>query len=111
VPNSNYSDRSRRSFLTLVATAASATFLGLRPGSASAADRVSPTDVLAQSLGYTEDGTKVDKSKFPTYKAGQKCGNCRFFTGTAGQPYGPCQIFAGKEVNTNGWCVSFNAKT
>lgn len=111
MPNSNHPDRSRRSFLALVAAAAPATLLALRPGSAAAADHVSPSDPLAQSLGYTEDNTKVDKSKFPTYKPGQHCSVCRFYTGTPGKPFGPCQIFAGKLVNSDGWCVSFNAKT
>jgi hypothetical protein len=72
---------------------------------------VSPTDTLAQSLGYVEDATKVDKSKFPSYQVGQKCSACRFYQGAAGKPYGPCQIFAGKEVNSNGWCVSFQPKS
>lgn len=73
--------------------------------------RVSESDPLAQSLGYKEDASKVDKAKYSTYKSGDKCSKCRFFTGTEGKPYGPCQIFSGKEVNANGWCSSFNAKT
>jgi hypothetical protein len=69
------------------------------------------SDPLAQALGYIEDASKIDKSKFATYKPGQKCSGCRFYQGTAGEQYGPCQIFGGKAVNTNGWCISFNAKT
>jgi len=115
VPKSNHPTRSRRSFLTLAAAAGSAALVGLRPGAASAqanpAAHVSVNDPLAKSLGYAEDGTKVDKAKFPTYKAGQKCGNCRFYQGAAGQPSGPCQIFGNMQVNANGWCISFNAKT
>jgi hypothetical protein len=72
---------------------------------------VAVTDTLAVSLGYTEDATKVDKAKYPNFKAGQKCSGCRFFQGTAGQAYGPCQIFVPKDVNANGWCLSFQPKT
>jgi hypothetical protein len=113
VSSSNHPDRSRRSFLTLVAASGSASLLGLRPGlaPAQALEHVSTTDPLAVSLGYTEDATKVDPKKFATYKAGQKCSGCRFYQGTAGQAFGPCQIFGNKGVAANGWCLSFNAKT
>jgi hypothetical protein len=75
------------------------------------AERVAVTDQLAQSLGYVEDATKVDKAKFATYKAGQKCSGCRFFTGGPNDATGPCQIFSNKLVTAGGWCLSFNAKT
>jgi hypothetical protein len=78
---------------------------------AASGQRVSETEPLAQSLGYKEDASKVDKAKFPTYKPGETCAKCRFYQGTTGQAYGPCQIFSGKLVNSNGWCASFNAKT
>lgn len=77
---------------------------------AAAAQRVSPDEALAKALGYTENATKVDKSKFPTYMPGQACDTCRFFQGKGGQAYGPCQIFMGKEVNINGWCASYAKK-
>ena len=77
---------------------------------AAAAQRVSPDEALAKALGYTENATKVDHSKFPTYMPGQGCDVCRFFQGKAGQAFGPCQIFMGKDVNINGWCASFAKK-
>lgn len=107
----NHPDRSRRGFLTLVATAGSATLLGLRPGSAQGAARVSPSDPLAQSLGYTPDASKVDRAKYTSYKPGDSCSHCRFYQGKPGAAYGPCQIFAGKEVSSKGWCISFNLKS
>jgi hypothetical protein len=119
----NVSDCSRRSFLTSVAAAGAGILVGLPFGRAHAQTstapakpgaslpHLSPGDPLAQSLGYQEDAGKVDKAKFATYKAGQKCDNCRFFQGAAGQQYGPCQIFVGKAVNANGWCASYSAKT
>ena len=113
----NKPDQSRRSFLATAAVAASAALVGLKPPSARAAGEnlphLSTSDPLAKSLGYQDDAKSVDKAKFPTYKAGERCAECRFFQGTAGQSsgYGGCQIFAGYSVNANGWCASFNARS
>jgi hypothetical protein len=113
----NNPDPSRRSFLATAAVAASAAVIGLRPRCATAAGEnlphLSESDPLAKSLGYQSDAAKVDKAKFPTYKAGERCGACRFFQGTAGQKsgYAGCQIFAGYSVNADGWCASFNARS
>jgi hypothetical protein len=110
-------DSSRRSFLATAAVAASAAVIGLRPRHADAAGEnlphLSESDPLAKSLGYQADAKKVDQSKFPTYKAGQRCADCRFFQGAAGQKsgYAGCQIFAGYSVNADGWCASFNARS
>lgn len=110
-------DHSRRSFLATAAVAASAALVGMRPPAARAAGgnmpHLSESDPLAKSLGYQNDAKKVDKSKFPTYKPGERCGDCRFFQGTAGQKsgYAGCQIFAGYSVNADGWCASFNARS
>jgi hypothetical protein len=113
----NKPDSSRRSFLAGAAVAASAALVGLRPRTAAAAGETLPhlseSDPLAKSLGYESEAKNVDKSKFPTYKAGERCGDCRFFQGTAGQKSGfaGCQIFAGYSVNSDGWCASFNARS
>jgi hypothetical protein len=113
----NDPDPSRRSFLATAAVAASAALVGLKPPAARAAGEnlphLSESDPLAKSLGYESSASKVDKSKFPTYKAGERCAECRFFQGTAGEKsgYGGCQIFAGYSVNADGWCASFNARS
>jgi High potential iron-sulfur protein len=113
----NKPDSSRRSFLATAAVAASAVLVGVRPHSARAAGEnlphLSTSDPLAKSLGYQDSAKNVDKSKFPTYKAGERCGECRFFQGTAAQSsgYAGCQIFAGYSVSADGWCASFNAKS
>lgn len=110
-------DPSRRSFLATAAVAASAAFVGLRPRAAEAAGsnlpHLSVSDPLAKSLGYQTDAKNVDKTKFPTYKPGERCGECRFFLGTPGQKsgYAGCQIFAGYAVSASGWCASFNARS
>ena len=113
----NHPDSSRRSFLATAAVAASAALVGLKPSSARAAGEslphLSESDPLAKSLGYQSNAQNVDKSKFPTYKAGEHCGLYRFFQGTAGATsgFGGCQIFAGYAVNAGGWCASFNARS
>lgn len=111
---------SRRGFLSSAAAVCVGFVAGLPFGRAMAQTganhpgtslpHLSPSDPLAQSLGYTENASKVDKARFPNYKPGERCEKCRFFQGTPGQQYGPCQIFAGKAVNAGGWCASFNAK-
>ncbi len=110
---------SRRNALTLLGAAGALAVVGLRATAAAAQAKaaggqelphVADTDPTAKALGYTEDASKVDKTKFTTYKAGSKCSLCNFFQGTAGAAYGPCQIFPGKSVNANGWCASFSAK-
>ncbi|HET9388790.1 MAG TPA: high-potential iron-sulfur protein [Steroidobacteraceae bacterium] len=109
----NKPGHSRRSVLTLMA-AAGAAALGLRSGLSSAQDKqlppVTDSDPTAKALGYTDDASKVDKSKFPSFKPGSKCANCNFFQGKAGDARGPCQIFPGKSVNANGWCASHSPK-
>jgi High potential iron-sulfur protein len=107
--------RSRRTFLTIAGAAGAAALIGLRPGvtpaqSGQQLPHLSESDPMAKALNYTEDASKVDKSKAPTYKPGSKCASCNFFQGKAGEAYGPCQLFAGKSVNANGWCASFSPK-
>ena len=82
-------ESSRRSFLATAAVAASAALVGLKPHTARAAGEnlphLSESDPLAKSLGYQMSAANVDKSKFPTYKAGDRCAECRFFQGTPGE--------------------------
>jgi High potential iron-sulfur protein len=112
----NSPDSSRRGFLGVLAGSACA-FAWLRSdpahaqGAAPSGKHVTNSEPLAKALGYTDDATKVDKAKFPTFKAGDKCSTCRFFMGTAGQSSGPCQIFSNELVSSTGWCSSYNAKT
>ena len=37
---------------------------------------VGESDPQATALGYKADATKVDKTKFPKYAAGQQCAGC-----------------------------------
>src|SRR5271170_1243639 len=75
----------------------------IREARADAPPHLSPTDPVAQSLGYHEDAKTVaaNAKDFPTYQAGQMCSTCLQLQGNAGDPWRPCNIFAGKLVNAN----------
>jgi hypothetical protein len=68
---------------------------------------LSESDSTAQELGYKEDNTKVDTTKFPK-KAGeagknQKCSLCKFYSAIDAK-HGDCMIFVNNTVTANGWC-------
>src|SRR5260370_41493912 len=69
--------------------------------------KVSESDPGAQSYGYKEDATKVDKSRFPAYAAGQQCANCSLYQGKATDPWGGCVLFGDKLVPSHGWCSAY----
>lgn len=106
--------QARRRFLKLAVAGAVAAPIAstLLPRIARADDmpHLSESDPTAMALGYKEDATKVDKTKFSMYKEGSMCSNCKFWTGNAGDAYGPCQLFPGKATNAKGWCSGYNPK-
>jgi hypothetical protein len=111
--NNDGRDHSRRSFIALAGVTGAAMLAGLQPDSARAAEgppHLTETDPTAKALGYVEDAGKVDKTKFPSYKAGAHCSTCNFFQGKPADAYGPCQIFPGKAVAGKGWCASHSPK-
>lgn len=71
---------------------------------------LSDANPAAASLGYTEDASTVDSSKFPKHQPGQRCATCKYFqsAGSSGQ-YGPCRLYPGNAVNVNGWCTGYIA--
>jgi hypothetical protein len=106
--------QARRHFLKLaVAGAVSAPIVStLLPRFAHAEDlpHLAESDPTAMALGYKEDATKVDTTKFAAYKPGSLCNNCKFWTGKAGDAYGPCSLFPGKATNAKGWCSGYNPR-
>jgi hypothetical protein len=99
---------SRRQFMIVAVSAASATAL---PREALAdAPMLSESDPTAQALGYKMDATKVDKTKFPKYQAGQTCASCQLFQGKPGAATGPCVTYGGKIVEAKGWCNAYVKK-
>jgi hypothetical protein len=74
---------------------------------------LSENDPTAQALGYKEDASKVDTTRFPK-KAGadganQKCSNCAQYTALNGG-WGKCNIFPQGPVAADGWCNSWVPK-
>jgi len=98
---------SRRVFMlqSLVGCAAAGSALQVR-----AQAMVAEGDAQAAALGYKADATKVDKTKFPKYAAGQVCTNCALFQGSASATAGGCPLFAGKQVAGKGWCSAWAKK-
>ena len=108
-------DHSRRSFIALAGVTGAAVLVGAQPAltfaqGGAALPHLTESDPTAKALGYVEDAGKVDKTKFPAYKAGARCATCNFFQGKPGDEYGPCQIFPGKAVAGKGWCASHSPK-
>lgn len=107
------SDLNRRQFL---GTAAKSLVLvaggGLIAVPALAAEKLSPSDPTAAALHYTEDASKVDAAKVPTFKAGSHCANCVLYQAASAKGgFAPCGAFAGKLVAHGGWCSAWTAKT
>ena len=66
--------------------------------------KLNPADPAAAAVGYVEDATKVDVSKFPTYKRGQSCANCTLLRPQYIGPYRPCKLFPKNVISVKGWC-------
>jgi hypothetical protein len=103
----------RRQFLRAF-TLGSATALGLAlrsPGEPQAAAvKQTESDPVATALGYKEDASKIDKTKFPRFEASQNCGNCALFVDKPGEDYAPCTAFGNKLVARKGWCAAWAKK-
>jgi hypothetical protein len=101
----------RRFFAGAGAALGAVVFADMLPRVARADDlpHLTTSDPTAQALNYTEDASKVDKAKSPTFVAGSACASCNFFQGAAAA-YGPCQLFPGKAVNAKGWCSGYAKK-
>jgi hypothetical protein len=71
---------------------------------------VDERDSQAVALGYVEDATKANTTRFKTYVAGSQCSKCMLYQGQAGEHTGPCSIFSGKSVVAKGWCMSWTKR-
>jgi hypothetical protein len=68
---------------------------------------LSTADPAAKAVGYTENAAKVDKTKYPSFAAGQTCANCSLYQGKSSDAWGGCTLFADKLVAGPGWCSSY----
>jgi hypothetical protein len=98
---------SRRNFLALSLGAGSS--LALSRFSFADGTMLSETDPAAQTLGYKQDATTVDKARFANYTAGQECGNCSLYQGKTDGASGNCALFGSKQVAAHGWCASYSS--
>ena len=71
---------------------------------------VGEKDAQAVALGYVEDATKADSTKFKNYVPGHQCDSCALYQGKVGEAAGACPLFAGKNVAAKGWCTSWVQK-
>jgi hypothetical protein len=80
-----------------------------------AQDAVAESEPLAQAMGYVEDASKVDTTKFPKRAgeagANQFCNNCALYAGEADSASAPCSIFQNRQVTGIGWCNAWVAKS
>jgi len=83
---------------------------GLAAAFSAQAAVLAETDPQAVALGYKADATKVDKTKYPKYAAGQVCHNCALFQGKATDAAGGCPLFGAKQVAGKGWCSAWAKK-
>jgi hypothetical protein len=97
---------SRRSFLLFSIGVGSS--LALTRVALADVAKLSEADPKAQAVGYREVAATVDKSKFPTYVAGQNCGNCSLFQGKSSDAWGGCTLFGSQRVAAAGWCSSYS---
>jgi hypothetical protein len=102
----------RRRFLKLAtAGIAAAPFYGMPMiRRARAQEKVSEDDELARQLGYKQDASQVDASKWPLYEKGHVCAKCQLFHGKQGDEWGPCDVFGGKFVRSQGWCSEWTER-
>ena len=101
---------SRRELLARIAVATVAgTVATVTPAAEDDASshRVDPADANAVALGYVEDATRVDASRFKSYRPGQSCASCSQIQGAAGAEWRPCLLFPDKLVKAAGWCSAY----
>ena len=96
---------SRRTFL--IAGIGVGSSLALQGLAAAEPQKLSESDPNAQQYGYKEEASKVDKSKFADYKAGQECANCSLYQAQGSDAWGHCVLFGTKLVAAHGWCSAY----
>ena len=100
--------KSRRRFIQCISLSGASLLAGA--DAFAAGPMVDEKDPTAASLGYVADATKANKTKYPTYAAGQSCSTCQLYQGKPGDASGPCPLYAGKEVSSKGWCSAYAKK-
>jgi High potential iron-sulfur protein len=105
----SYHMTSRRQFV-IQFSAASAALGTAHFATAQANPMVAEADPQAKALGYATMASKVDKTKYPQYAAGQACSSCALYKGKPDDKAGACPLFAGKQVSGKAWCSAWAKK-
>lgn len=71
---------------------------------------LSITDPEAMALGCLTDHLSIDKTRFPSFAAGLRCGECALYQEGPNSESGPCSLYTGKQVASNGWCSALQKK-
>lgn len=100
----------RRVFLKSLSQIAAASAMGVTITARAEMPKLDEKDPQAIALGYKNDTSKADNTKFPKHTVAQQCSNCQLFQGKAADAWGPCPIFAGKQVSSKGWCSAYTKK-
>jgi High potential iron-sulfur protein len=108
MPKRSVSRRAALRFLALGATAPAV--LANRRSAGAEPIRLDVNDPAALALGYVENATAVDVSRYPAYVHGSNCDNCLQLQGSPGSDYRPCGLFPGKLVSVRGWCSRWTAE-
>jgi hypothetical protein len=98
----------RRVILLTISSVAATSAAGIPLFAFGALQKLDPKDPQAVSLGYVDETTMVDKTKFPKHDNTQMCSGCQFYqTAQEAGAIAPCTIFGGKAVSAKGWCSSW----
>jgi hypothetical protein len=95
----------RRTFILHVA--AGTTALAASCVARAAAKKIDENEPKAQSLGYRNDSTQVDKKRFPKHGAGEKCSGCMAWLGKPSDAWAECDLLVDRIVSASGWCSSY----
>jgi High potential iron-sulfur protein len=102
---------SRRTLVrTLALGTAAAAVLPQRSLRGAEPAKLDVSDPAAVALGYVENASQVDRTKYPRYVPGSNCDNCLQLQGKPGNNYRPCNLFSGKLVAVGGWCSGWTAE-
>jgi hypothetical protein len=97
----------RRTFFLKILAGSALIGAGATP--ARAAEKLSPTDAYARSMGYRLNTEEVDQAKYPRHTAEQSCQSCQLWNG-GDKDLGNCSFFDGAITPKKGWCKNFKVK-
>ena len=102
---------SRRTLLEALAAGAAASAVGgIRSSHGEEFSKLDEYDPKARALGYVENASGVDTTKYPGFLPGSNCENCLQLQGKPGNDFRPCALFSAKLVSVNGWCTGWTAE-